>query len=47
MLEFFDGDDFSGSNQEYVAGYRDQVLFVARRRTAFIERSWDGQRRHP
>jgi hypothetical protein len=38
MLEFFDGDDFSGSNLEYVAGYRDQVLFVTRWLTAFIQK---------
>jgi hypothetical protein len=36
-VEFFDGDDFSGSTEEYVAGYRDQVLFVTRQLSAFIE----------
>jgi hypothetical protein len=37
MYGFFDGDNYVGSTRDYVAGYSDQVRFLTRRLTTFIE----------
>jgi hypothetical protein len=34
---FATGDDFPGSHQDYVRGYRDQALFIADRVLAFVK----------
>jgi hypothetical protein len=32
-----DGDDFQGTREEYVRGYRDQAAYIARRMAGFVE----------
>jgi hypothetical protein len=37
MFALSDGSDFPGSREDYVRGYHDQVLFVAKRLTALVD----------
>jgi hypothetical protein len=37
LFRFNDGDDFDGTREEYLRGYRDQAAYIARRVAEFVE----------